>query len=217
MIAEQTGVWHFRSKDFDKNKVDIDTYKTKYQNHKFSLDDDIFIKKYITYEDFKNLCNLNDEFGFDEKNYFNFFLTCPFIHIDRIGITKYFDIAFKKIIENTFNRKIKENLMRTLVGNINIYPKGSFIKKHQDNDPTNTRLFTSLFFLNHDWDKDNGSILNLYKNDELIEVIPDYKHCILIEHPNYNYVHEVTKNISELNRYSIYQPFTINDLNEILE
>jgi len=45
LIAEQTGVWHFRSKDFDKNKVDIDTYKTKYQNHKFSLDDDIFIKK----------------------------------------------------------------------------------------------------------------------------------------------------------------------------
>ena len=99
------------------------------------------------------------------------------------------------------------------MGNINVYPNGSFIRKHTDNDPDGNRLFTMLFFLNDNRTTEDGSILKLYTNDGIIDVIPDFRKCILIEHQKYNYTHEVTKNLSNNVRYSIYSPFTINDYN----
>jgi Rps23 Pro-64 3,4-dihydroxylase Tpa1-like proline 4-hydroxylase len=89
--------------------------------------------------------------------------------------------------------------------------------QHKDNDPDGKRLFTILFFLNSDRNIDQGSLLKLYTNNDVINVVPNFNQCILLEHQNYNYTHEVTHNLVDDVRYSIYSPFTISDYNEKLE
>lgn len=167
----------------------------------------------ITYDDFQFLRNLNEEYGFYDKDYFNFFLTHPIQCLKDNGIYEILLKVYESIIYDLFNKKVKEDFKQNLMGNINLYPNGSFIRKHTDNDPDGNRLFTMLFFLNNKRTIEDGSILKLYTNNDIIDVVPDFRKCILIEHQKYNYTHEVTKNISNNVRYSIYSPFTINDYN----
>ena len=177
----------------------------------------ILTNEFITYEDFKILNELNQENDFNYDDYFNFFLTYSNSTFKNVGIYKHIKKVYIGILNELFNKNVKEEYQDTLIGNINIYPKGSFIRKHQDNDPDGQRLFTILFFLNSDRTIDQGSILKLYTKDNIVEVIPDFKKCVLIEHQNYNYIHEVTHNLVEDVRYSIYSPFTIKDYNEKIE
>ena len=167
----------------------------------------------ITYDDFLFLRNINDEYGFYDGDYFNFFLTHPIECLKNNGIYEILLKVYEGIIYDLFNKKVKEEFKDNLMGNINVYPNGSFIRKHTDNDPDGNRLFTMLFFLNDKRTTEDGSILKLYTNDGIIDVIPDFRKCVLIEHQKYNYTHEVTKNVSNNVRYSIYSPFTINDYN----
>jgi Rps23 Pro-64 3,4-dihydroxylase Tpa1-like proline 4-hydroxylase len=167
----------------------------------------------ITYDDFQFLRNLNEEFGFNDDDYFNFFLTHPIQCLKENGIHSLLTNVYEKILFDLFNKNVKNEHKENLMGNINVYPKGSFIRKHKDNDPDGNRLFTILFFLNDNRDINDGSILKLYSENGIIDIVPDYKKCILIEHQKYNYTHEVTKNVSNNVRYSIYSPFTINDYN----
>jgi Rps23 Pro-64 3,4-dihydroxylase Tpa1-like proline 4-hydroxylase len=167
----------------------------------------------IKYDDFQFLKNLNDEFGFYDEDYFNFFLTHPIQYLKDVGIYDILLKVYEGIINDLFYKKVKEEFKQNLMGNINVYPNGSFIRKHTDNDPDGNRLFTILFFLNDKRSYDDGSILKLYTNNGIIDFLPDFRKCILIEHQKYNYTHEVTKNISNNVRYSIYSPFTINDYN----
>jgi Rps23 Pro-64 3,4-dihydroxylase Tpa1-like proline 4-hydroxylase len=170
----------------------------------------------ITYEDFKILNELNKIYDFGYDDYFNFFLTYSNNTFRDAGIYQYIQKTYIGILKSLFNKDIKEELKDTLIGNINIYPRGSFIRRHQDNDPDGQRLFTILFFLNSDRTIEQGSILKLYTKDGVLEIVPDFKKCILIEHQNYNYIHEVTHNMVDDVRYSIYSPFTIKDYNEKL-
>jgi Rps23 Pro-64 3,4-dihydroxylase Tpa1-like proline 4-hydroxylase len=172
---------------------------------------------YITYDDFKILDELNNEYEFYDQDYFNFFLTYSNSTFKDVGIYEFIKKVYIGILKEVFNKKVKNKYEDTLIGNINIYPKGSFIRKHQDNDPDGQRLFTILFFLNSDRDISQGSLLKLYTKDGIIDFVPDFKKCILIEHQNNNYVHEVTHNLVDDVRYSIYSPFTIKDYNEKLE
>ena len=167
----------------------------------------------ITYDDFKFLKNLNDEYGYYDNDYFNFFLTHPIQCLKDNGIYEILSKAYESIIFDLFKKEVKNEHKGNLMGNINVYPNGSFIRKHTDNDPDGNRLFTILFFLNDNRTYDDGSLLKLYTNDGIVDIIPDFKKCILIEHQKYNYTHEVTKNTSNNVRYSIYSPFTINDYN----
>jgi Rps23 Pro-64 3,4-dihydroxylase Tpa1-like proline 4-hydroxylase len=167
----------------------------------------------ITYDDFQFLKNLNDEYGYYDNDYFNFFLTHPIQCLKDNGIYEILSKAYESIIFDLFKKEVKNEHKENLMGNINVYPNGSFIRKHTDNDPDGNRLFTILFFLNDNRTYDDGSILKLYTNDGIVDIIPDFKKCILIEHQKYNYTHEVTKNTSNNVRYSIYSPFTINDYN----
>ena len=167
----------------------------------------------ITYGDFQFLRNLNEEYGFNDEDYFNFFLTHPIECLKNNGIYEILLKVYEEIINDLFSKRVKEEFKNNLMGNINVYPNGSFIRKHTDNDPDGNRLFTMLFFLNDNRTTEDGSILKLYTNDGIIDVIPDFRKCILIEHQKYNYTHEVTKNLSNNVRYSIYSPFTINDYN----
>ena len=129
---------------------------------------------YITYDDFKILDELNNEYEFYDQDYFNFFLT-------------YSNSTFK-------DGGIYEFIKKVFIG-----------------------IFTILFFLNSDRDISQGSLLKLYIKDGIIDFVPDFKKCVLIEHQNNNYVHEVTHNLVDDVRYSIYSPFTIKDYNEKLE
>lgn len=167
----------------------------------------------ITYDDFQFLRNLNEEYGFSDEDYFNFFLTHPIECLKSNGIYEILLKVYEGIINDLFSKRVKEEFKNNLMGNINVYPNGSFIRKHTDNDPDGNRLFTMLFFLNDKRTTEDGSILKLYTNDGIIDVIPDFRKCVLIEHQKYNYTHEVTKNVSNNVRYSIYSPFTINDYN----
>jgi Rps23 Pro-64 3,4-dihydroxylase Tpa1-like proline 4-hydroxylase len=167
----------------------------------------------ISYDDFQFLRNLNEEYGYYDSDYFNFFLTHPIKCLKDNGIYEILNRVYQSILFDLFKKEIKDEHKENLMGNINVYPKGSFIRKHTDNDPDGNRLFTMLFFLNDNRTYDDGSILKLYTNNGTIDIIPDFKKCILIEHQKYNYTHEVTKNISSNVRYSIYSPFTINDYN----
>lgn len=172
--------------------------------------------QYINYEDFLFLSNLNEKYNFGFDDYFNFFLTYTNEVYKKVGIYEFIKTAYNNILFDLFKKKIKLEYQNTLLGNVNIYPKNSFIRKHQDNDPDGQRIFTLLFFLNGDRTKEQGSLLKLYDNDVEIEIIPDYRHCVMIEHQNHNLVHEVTLNLSDDVRYSIYSPFTIKDYNEKL-
>lgn len=167
----------------------------------------------ITYDDFLFLRNLNEEYGFYDEDYFNFFLTHPIQCLKENGMYEILSKVYENILFELFDKKVKEEFKNNLMGNINVYPNGSFIRKHTDNDPDGNRLFTMLFFLNNKRTFEDGSILKLYTNEGIVDVIPDFKKCILIEHQKFNYTHEVTKNVSNNVRYSIYSPFTINDYN----
>lgn len=176
----------------------------------------IIKSNYITYDDFNFLSELNNKFGYNENDYFNFFLTYTSETYKRVGIYDYIKKVYKGIIFDLFDKQIKKEYDDTLLGNINIYPKNSFIRKHQDNDPDGQRLFTLLFFLNDNRVEEQGSLLKLYTENEIVNVIPDYRYCILLEHQKHNLIHEVSVNLSDDVRYSIYSPFTIKDYDEKL-
>ena len=177
---------------------------------------EIINQNYLTYSDFRMLADVNDEYGFNDNDYFNFFLTTTNQTFKKVGIYDYFHKTYCGILKNLFNKDVKSEHKHNLIGNINIYPKDSFIRKHQDNDPDGNRLFTILFFINNDRKSDDGSILKIYTENDVIELTSDFKRCVLLEHQNYNYVHEVTKNLIDDVRYSVYSPFTINDYNDKL-
>ena len=187
------------------NEVDSNRFETIIKND------------YVTYDDFKVLNNLNKEHGFYDEDYFNFFLTYSNSTFKNPGIYQHIKKVYLGIIKEIFNKKVKNEYEDTLIGNINIYPNGSFIRKHQDNDPDGERLFTILFFLNSDRTVDQGSILKIYTEDDIVDLVPNFKKCVLLEHQKYNYTHEVTHNLVDDVRYSIYSPFTIKDYNEKLE
>jgi len=190
--------------------------QSKLKETDFNRYEKIINNNFITYEDFKILNEINELHGFGYDDYFNFFLTYSNITFKNVGIYNYIQKTYVGILKDLFDKDLKEEHKDTLIGNINIYPKGSFIRKHQDNDPDGQRLFTLLFFLNSDRTIEQGSILKLYTKDKPLEIISDFKKCILIEHQNYNYIHEVTHNLVDDVRYSIYSPFTIKDYEEKL-
>jgi hypothetical protein len=189
----------------DKLKViDIDRYEK------------ILSKRLINYDDFLFLEKMNKDYNFGVHDYFNFFLSDTRNHYEKVGIYFYFNKCYIKIIEEIYNKKINEKQKDFLLANINIYPKGSFIKKHTDQDPNKERLHTALFFINNDRTIEQGSVLKIYTNDGIVDFVSDYSKCLILEHPNYNYVHEVTENLVDDIRYSIYNPFTIKDYNKKL-
>jgi len=178
---------------------------------------EIITRQYITFDDFEFLSELNKEYNFGDEDYFNFFLTNSNELFRKVGIYNFIKKAFNNIIFDLFGKEVKPEYQGSMIGNINIYPKNSFIRKHQDNDPDGQRLFTILFFLNGDRTEEQGSLLRFFKEDEIISIIPNYKHCVIIEHQKHNLIHDVTLNLVDDLRYSIYSPFTIKDYQEKLQ
>lgn len=170
-------------------------------------------KNKIDYSDFIYLRDLNEKYDIPVDEYFNFFM-----HISNAEYNEsiLFDLIRKVYVgflEKNYNKKIIPEYYNQMLGGINVYPKGSFIRKHVDTGVGADRIFTTLFFLNDDRKHEDGSILKIYTKDDVIDVIPNYQKFVVLEHQNFNYVHEVTKNVCENVRYTVYNPFSINDLN----
>lgn len=173
----------------------------------------IISNNFYDYDDFKYLVELNKTILNYNELYSNFRLA-PFVFgIEKRKIHQIYEKVFVKIVEELFN--CKEKTKRPYLPSvINIYPEGSFLRKHQDGeDLNNPRIFTMLFFINKNWNEKNGSLFRMYdEKDNIIDIIPNYENVIVLNHLKYNYVHEVTENISDRLRYSIFSPLSINDL-----
>ena len=178
----------------------------------------------LTYEDFKLLAVINDEVGLNisdrtlfhtDYDYFNFLLTHRDDELMSSRLIKLYDKAFRFILEDLFKKEVI--FKDVLFGHFNVYQKDSFIVNHTDGPTAHNRYFTILFFLNKGRKYEDGSLLRVYKENEVIEFIPDFNKIILLDHMKYNYEHEVTKNLSDDVRYSLYTPFSIDDYNNRLK
>lgn len=162
--------------------------------------------EYFSYTDFQYLANFNKEFGFGSSEYFNFCMIYRENDFFEKRIHELYVTAYHNILQNLFSAKIEKHLIA--FGHVNVYPKNSFITKHSDSTSTNDRIFTSLFFINSNRKKEDGSLLRIFKNDETIDIVPDFNTIVLLENKVYNYSHEVTENLIDDVRYSLYTPFT---------
>lgn len=212
--------------DIDKFDVSENNFKTMYTPLLWSNDlidilkeknpnflNKIMSNNFYDYDDFKYLVELNKTILNYGELYSNFRLA-PFVaKLDTNKFYKLYEKVFLKIIEDIFNRK--QILKRSFLPHVvNTYPKGSFLRKHQDGeDVNNIRIFTMLFFVNKNWDINDGSLFRMYdENNKIIDIIPNYENVVVLNHLKYNYIHEVTENLSDKIRYSIFTPLSINDL-----
>lgn len=167
------------------------------------------------YKDYQCLAELNKEIGIDEHDYFNFLMTYRTEDLMNSRIVKLYDTAFRNILKDVFKKEVIYN--KVLFGHFNIYPKNSFIVNHTDGPMANDRYFTSLFFLNSGRKYEDGSLLKIYTENEVVDVIPDFNDIVLLDHMNYNCRHEVTENLVDGVRYSLYTPFKLDDYNNRLK
>lgn len=226
LSEDEFNLFDYKVKNFDVNLNEIkstlgflswsDRVKEKVNELGNTRFENINQRQYLTYDDFCFLTELNKKYNFGDEDYFNFFLTYTNDSFKRVGIYDFIKKSYLNIIFELFGKNVKTEYQDTLIGNINIYPKNSFIRKHQDNDPDGSRLFTILFFLNSDRTREQGSLLKLYKQEGDLEILPSNEYCVILEHQKYNLVHEVTQNLSDDIRYSIYSPFTVKDYEEKL-
>jgi Rps23 Pro-64 3,4-dihydroxylase Tpa1-like proline 4-hydroxylase len=167
------------------------------------------------YKDYQCLAELNKEIGIDEKDYFNFLMTYRTEELMSSRIVKIYDNAFRNILTDVFKKDVIDD--RVLFGHFNVYPKNSFIVNHTDGPMANDRYFTILFFLNSGRKYEDGSLLKIYTNNEVVDIVPDFNDIVLLDHMNYNYYHEVTENLINDVRYSLYTPFKLDDYNNKLK
>lgn len=198
----------------------------------------------LTYDIYKKLATINFENPkfIEERNYFNFFIPYTSEDFHNSKLKTYYQKVYEGILYDLYNKHIKKEYKNTLFGNINVYPKSSFITKHVDSHTDAKRIFTILFFINKDWNKNDGSILRIYDNshlsieeweyklyklhkspieelidDKYIDIVPDFNTVVLLEGSEKTPLHEVTINLSEKFRYSLYGPFTDKDYETKLE
>ena len=209
----------------DKFNVDIDIIESSFSSlclyeklkNKVKEVDEFRYQKFmdtgkINYNDFIFLNKLFKDNNYTKNHYFNFFLTDLLNKFDKKNdLKKSLGLSYSRILEDIFGKKLSHPIVDEFFGTVNIYPKNSFIDKHSDRSPNNDRLFTTLFFLNKNRKMEDGSILKIYKNNEIIDVIPDFNNVVILEHINHNYAHEVTENLIDNVRYSLYNPFEIKN------
>lgn len=166
----------------------------------------------ISFEDFKKFCEVNKILNISSPKilskdcvndggmpcdfrYFNFFLkTDPMI-------SPLLNEVYGHITYSLTGKSKK------ITGHMNVYPQGSFIEPHRDKAPN--RQFLSLMFLNFGRTKEQGSLTRLLIEDDVIEIVPDISQVLVLESDKFDYIHDVTENLSEDIRYTIYAPIEI--------
>lgn len=171
--------------------------------------------KIYNYQDYLRLVEINKEIGIDEKDYFNFLMTYRTQELIESKIVKLYDKAFRYILKDIFNKEVVYNSV--LFGHFNVYPKNSFIVNHTDGPMADDRYFTILFFLNSGRKYEDGSLLKIYTNNGVVDIVPDFNDIVLLDHMKYNCRHEVTENLVDDVRYSLYTPFRLDDYDNKLK
>ena len=109
----------------------------------------------------------------------------------QIEFIKYYYEDYDDFVEKDFS------LGNTLV---QFYSKGCFIGKHNDGSPMN-RIATFLYFLNEDWNEDNGGqlIINPNTSDEVV-VEPTFPNFVVLDQSKEckDNIHEVKKVNSDI-------------------
>jgi Rps23 Pro-64 3,4-dihydroxylase Tpa1-like proline 4-hydroxylase len=147
----------------------------------------------IDYDDYLFLNSLNVKYNIPVEEYFNFFLHIANTEHNETVLFNLIKKIYIKFLEQHFNKTVNVEYVNNILGGINVYPKGSSIRKHTDTGVNSNRLLTTLFFLNKNRKYEDGSILKIYTKNEVIEVIPDYQKFVVLEHQHFNYVHETPK------------------------
>jgi hypothetical protein len=97
--------------------------------------------------------------------------------------------------ENNFVKKYypeNENSLFEDVSKLQFYDKGCEIKLHDDGQPGN-RICVFLFFLNNEWNDENGGNLLLYtKDNQIIKIKPTFPNFVVLD-SDINLLHEVEK------------------------
>jgi len=116
------------------------------------------------------------------------------------GVQSYF-LDFTNGLKEYLNRSLYLGL-RYYESHFAIYEKGDFYEKHLDAfKNSKNRIVTTVFYLNEDWDKDDGGELIIYDIDgnEITKVIP--KSNTLVVFMSEDFPHEVLA--AKTKRYSI--------------
>lgn len=97
--------------------------------------------------------------------------------------------------EKNFAKKYypeNENTSFEEVSKLQFYDKGCEIKLHDDGQPGN-RICVFLFFLNNEWNDENGGNLLLYtKDNQIIKIKPTFPNFVVLD-SDINLLHEVEK------------------------
>jgi len=187
----------------------------------------------FSYADYLKMCEINQTHGVhhgkgdaNDKNnnsedwdYMNFYLISrdfgTYSHM--LGFVH--DIG-REIVKLLYNKKSESATAIVPADHFNVYPKGSFISRHTDGQalpPNPRRLFTLLYFLNTGRTKQDGSILKVFTENDVVEIVPDISRVVLLDHANFNYHHEVTENLIENVRYTVYAPFYENNYQKLVD
>lgn len=184
---------------------------SEFEKEEIEFINKIFEQKYITYIDYLKLYELNKKYSIKKDEYFNFMLAS----MQQIpNIREYFNTAYIRILKDLFDVELNSS-KNLLMGHMNVYPKGSYIREHRDGDNTATHIVcTSLFFLNKNRKYEHGSLLRVYdKNGDILDIVPDYKKIVILNHNHNNLLHEVTENLVDDIRLSLYTPLEEKHLN----
>ncbi len=128
----------------------------------------------------------NNAWILGEANSDSYHIFMDDIKKQQIEFIKYYYEGYDDFVEEDFS------LGNTLV---QFYSKGCFIGKHNDGSPMN-RIATFLYFLNEDWNEENGGqlIVNPNTSDEVV-VEPTFPNFVVLDQsPNcVDNIHEVRK------------------------
>jgi len=181
----------------------------------------------FTYADYLKMVEINKIHGVNlpdapvnvpgvdtDADYFNFYLVSRPLNEDNEDnafphLAGFFQEASANILLDLYGKKGLPEM--GFIDHMNIYPKGSFIALHHDGavvDAAAPRLFVILFFLCENRTKEDGSVLRLHTPEGLVEIVPDLNTVVVLEQNQIDVPHDVTENLSDAVRYTLYCNFT---------
>jgi Rps23 Pro-64 3,4-dihydroxylase Tpa1-like proline 4-hydroxylase len=204
-IRNYSDLINFEDIKIIKNKIDLIPFK-RYSKYDYwfmykgsSYIEQIFYENYLKrdkdLESADYVYNLAHRFQIDKMSSENIYPTWVFgtsqddniISTINDNILKEFQ---KKFVEKYYSEKIRKD--EPLIGNFNLqfYDKGCEIKLHDDGRQEN-RLCVFLYFLNDEWNEENGGHLVLHTKDgNSIKVNPVFPNFVVLD-TDINLFHEV--------------------------
>jgi Rps23 Pro-64 3,4-dihydroxylase Tpa1-like proline 4-hydroxylase len=137
-----------------------------------------------------------DECGFDGTWIFG---TSMNEEIDKLLYGEVISNFQQKFVKKYYSDKNYKSYMKNV--KLQFYDKGCQIKLHDDGKPVD-RICVFLYFLNNEWNDENGGHLIVYnKNNEKIKINPTFPNFVVLD-SDLNLFHEVEK-VNQNIKYNI--------------